>query len=544
MGNRIQVFKLGVSLELDYNIFQMSLFGNHTAKLLTSLALILGLAWYLFSQKGISTGDIFLLLRNFDLRTLSLCAFLVGLQNFLMAARIWLLFPKGQRVPLGSTVHTVFYGQSINTFLPARAGDVLKAVMFSKLGSSTVSTAAGVIVADKITDIFALLLLILSSRAYLFLSPPTTLPVSFGTVVIVVFFILAVGFLFRNFLALRFGHFFGWWQGFKHGLLAIFNWKRIFLALIIGIVAWSCEAIALLLLCKAQTFPITFSQSVFLLALLNLAIAVPLSLANLGPFEAALVFGMGQLGASAAMSLAVATTHHSLQMGILVLLTGFFLLIRSLRNFSSSPEKEFLVQDSDKRKAIDYFERASSDYHETVSKGILVHFRNRERSKVLELLSLDQPNLSVIDVGCGAGFYSFTAKKLGLSVHAVDMSPGMLKKLEGLVDKVSNWDIETMPTDLKYDRVVCAGVLDFVQKPEVAFANLCKLVNENGRLVILCPRKGLGGLFYRCEKYFFGIRVNLFTKDWLSKQAAEHGLKLTKVFYPLPTNMALLFSKR
>lgn len=42
----------------------------------------------------------------------------------------------------------------------------------------------------------------------------------------------------------------------------------------------------------------------------------------------------------------------------------------------------------------------------------------------------------------------------------------------------------------------------------------------------------------------FGIRVNLFTKDWLSKQAAEHGLKLTKVFYPLPTNMALLFSKR
>lgn len=516
---------------------------NPLFKLLISIALILGLAWYLLTQKGISAGDIFLFLKNFDLRTLGLVAVLVGLQNFLMAARIWVLFPSGERMRFGSTVHTVFYGQSINTFLPARAGDVLKAVMFSKAGTSTVSTAAGVLVADKIIDVLALLLLILFSRAYLFLNPPETLPISMGTVAVITSVVLAVGFLLRNFLASRFGHLFKWWRGFKEGLLSICDFRKMSFAMVIGLTAWSCEAIALLILCKAQSFTINFSQSVFLLALLNLAIAVPVSLANLGPFEAALVFGMGQLGAPAAMSIAVAAIHHSMQMGVLVVLTGVFLLIRSLRNFSYSPEKEFLVQDSDKAKAIDYFERVSRDYHETVSRGILVHFRNRERSKVLELLNLEAPNLNVIDVGCGAGFYSLTAKNFGSTVHAVDMSPGMLKKLEGRVDKISNWDIETMPTDLKYDRVVCAGVLDFVQKPEVAFANLCKLVNQDGKLVILCPRQGLGGLFYRVEKYFFGMRINLFSEAWLSEQASHHGLKLTKVVYPLPTNMAVLFSK-
>ena len=71
----------------------------------------------------------------------------------------------------------------------------------------------------------------------------------------------------------------------------------------------------------------------------------------------------------------------------------------------------------------------------------------------------------------------------------------MVKRLEGLVDKAEVADIETIPTQQKYDRVICAGVLDFVLKPETAFTNLCQLVSPQGRLIVLCPRKGPGGLF-------------------------------------------------
>ncbi|MFM8269162.1 MAG: class I SAM-dependent methyltransferase, partial [Pseudomonadota bacterium] len=147
------------------------------------------------------------------------------------------------------------------------------------------------------------------------------------------------------------------------------------------------------------------------------------------------------------------------------------------------------------------------------------------------------------DVGCGAGFYALEAKKRGLIVHAVDMSPQMVKKLENQVDKVHVFDIESIPTEQKFDRVICAGVLDFVKNPELAFSNLCQLVAPGGRLVVLCPRQGLGGLYYRCEKYFVGIRVNLFKSDWLSSLASKHGLKLAQISYPLPTNMALLFTR-
>jgi len=205
---------------------------------------------------------------------------------------------------------------------------------------------------------------------------------------------------------------------------------------------------------------------------------------------------------------------------------------------------DFRVQAQDKQKAIDYFERVSGDYDGTVSKGILKIPRERERAAVLTLAKLDEPGLSLLDVGCGAGFYSLLAKKAGLVVHSVDASEGMVKKLQGKVDCAEVADIEKLSLPRQFDRVICAGVLDFVTQPKIAFTNLCRLVSPGGRLVILCPRKGPGGLFYRIEKHFFGIRINLFSSEWLSEIAKTQGLELIEKTHPLPTNMALLFQSK
>lgn len=224
------------------------------------------------------------------------------------------------------------------------------------------------------------------------------------------------------------------------------------------------------------------------------------------------------------------------------------MLIRNLKSglvafFRSRRHPEFRVETNDKKKALDYFNTVSANYDEMVNKGILAIARTRERKAVLDFASLKLPGGTLIDVGCGNGFYSLYAKKQGMKVHSVDLSPSMVQRLEGIVDRAEVADIETIPTQQRYDRVICAGVLDFVLLPEVAFSNLCQLVERNGRLVVLCPRKGPGGLLYRLEKSFFGIRVNLYTKEWFAEMASKYGLTLLAYAYPLPTNIALVFTK-
>ena len=74
--------------------------------------------------------------------------------------------------------------------------------------------------------------------------------------------------------------------------------------------------------------------------------------------------------------------------------------------------------------------------------------------------------------------------------------------------------------------------------------NLASLVAVGGRLVLLVPHRCAGGLLYRLEKLFIGVRVNLFETDWLVAQAAAEGLSLVTQRRPLPWNAAYVFVRR
>lgn len=302
-----------------------------TIKLVASLGLLVGLGWYFFRRQDISTRDIFLALHNFGPKTIAVSALLIALQNFFMALRIWSLFPKTGRISLGAAIHGVFYGQTINTFFPARAGDVLKIVIFSRSQGSAATTATGVIISDKVVDLFALVVLILLSRSFLIGNLNWSIPISTKGIALAVATLFLVLFLVRFALLKRMKKLELWWSGFKTGLLGVLEFKKTALAFFVGIAVWSCEVFTLQCLCEAQHFPISFSQGVFLLSVLNLAIAIPFSMANLGPFEAAIVFALVKLGASNSMALALAATYHLLQMAILLGLTGLVALFKSLR---------------------------------------------------------------------------------------------------------------------------------------------------------------------------------------------------------------------
>jgi 2-polyprenyl-3-methyl-5-hydroxy-6-metoxy-1,4-benzoquinol methylase len=200
----------------------------------------------------------------------------------------------------------------------------------------------------------------------------------------------------------------------------------------------------------------------------------------------------------------------------------------------------FRVQSRHKTRALNYYRRLAKDYDQIVSSGPLKFLRRREREAVLRLSEF-QEKKTLLDVGCGGGFYSLSAKAAGMRVTSADIVPEMIERLRGRVDEELLLDIEKPQLQKKFDRVICTGVLDFVMDPEQAFLNLCQWVAPSGRLVVLVPRVGWGGTYYRFEKRIFGIEVNLFNCDWLDQVADRAGLVRKDRIDPLPNNMALLY---
>jgi 2-polyprenyl-3-methyl-5-hydroxy-6-metoxy-1,4-benzoquinol methylase len=193
---------------------------------------------------------------------------------------------------------------------------------------------------------------------------------------------------------------------------------------------------------------------------------------------------------------------------------------------------------AEKERALGYYSRIANGYHRRVARGPLIALRRRERKTVLQLARL-APGLSLADVGCGSGYYALEAKRRGLRVCAIDALPQMLEQLDGQVDELHLRDLESLARWRVFDRVICAGVLDFVADVPRAFANLCSLVAPGGWLVVLVPSAGPGGWLYKAEKALFGLRVNLFDPEWLRQRLRQHGLRPVDLRRPLPGNLAL-----
>jgi 2-polyprenyl-3-methyl-5-hydroxy-6-metoxy-1,4-benzoquinol methylase len=296
----------------------------------------------------------------------------------------------------------------------------------------------------------------------------------------------------------------------------------------------------MMLLSSSVGIHLTWSSALGVLVVLNVGIAIPISFANVGTFETAVAFGLIRLGNPLQESLGVATVHHLIQVGsTLMLAGGFWLLSRP-----GAHKSVFRVLEVHKRRAFDYYDGVAERYEETAGRGPLRFLRDRERSAVLAFARLDDSSKStMIDVGCGGGYYALAAKRVGLRVCAVDVAPKMIRLLQGRVDETHCSDIESLALTSTYDIVVCSGVLDFVLNPEVAFENLAALTADGGRLIVQVPRRGACAWIYRFEKKLLRIEVNQFSREWFEAQAHARGLVVAGCVHPLPTNTVLLLER-
>jgi SAM-dependent methyltransferase/uncharacterized membrane protein YbhN (UPF0104 family) len=495
-------------------------------------------------------------IRRFKLAELAPVAALAVLQVGLQAARLWTLLPSRMRIPFGVLSRGFWIAQTMNQLLPARAGDVFK-VAFLKKNSATGDSAVGtpeligtVFIADKIADISALFLLLAilapdfalmgtSSRQFNDLMQIEAQE----TVLIVGCFTVAFALLGWKLAPLlrQFA------RAALRGARALASPRRLAFALALALASWGVECEILRQLAACLGYPLAYSEALVAIGVLNIGIAVPVSFANLGAFEGALAFGLSRFQIALPEALAIAGVHHTLQFAAVVGPAGILVALDRWFGGSSRAHdrRSHRVRHEDKQQALRYYEGRSPAYSQLVSNGPLHWLRRREWKFVVELLDLPSSGSTprLLDVGCGDGKYSLFAKASGAHVTAMDACAGMVSRLHEKLDLVHVVDWEEHAVIHTYDRVLCAGMLDFVLDPKSAFGKLCQSVAPGGRLVVLVPKRGLGGLFYRVEKKFAGFQVNLFCPLQLTDWAKEHGLHRQGIESPLPNNMVMAFDR-
>jgi uncharacterized membrane protein YbhN (UPF0104 family) len=286
--------------------------------LLVSAVMVAGAA-AIFATHRDQTRELWNNLTGVPAAALATAFGLVLCQLACQACRLWAILPRDVALTLGRTAYAFTVGEWLNIFAPARAGDALKVVLLNRVaGAQPISLpkATGAVLADKVIDVGSLVLLCAATglAGLVRAGAEARLPgagVVLGALGAAVLAVWGIRRLRPHWLErlqrLR--------REVVTGLTALRDPLRIVASTACSLGAWVAELLALRVLCGALGFPLTPPQLVLALVAVNLGVSVPVSFANLGVYEAALAFGLGQSGVPLASAVAIATLHHALELG-------------------------------------------------------------------------------------------------------------------------------------------------------------------------------------------------------------------------------------
>lgn len=287
---------------------------KNRAKLAGTALIMAALFAILLRNETLSFTEFGISLARFNFFALAIGLFWLVSQVLFMILRLWFLLEKPGAPGFPTVAYAISVGHAVNTFLPATAGNVLKAILLTRdptNRSYTVMKGTGTLIADRLVDILSLLVLVLISGAYRVTNvrmpkPPDSWP--FIATAILGLSALAVWWALRR----RTSAVVRWLTEIRSGLTGLLR-PGVGVSFLFSLASWSSEALCASALASYQGLSIDFGQSMFVLLVLNLAVAIPVSVASLGTFEASVVFALTTLGLSTASALAVASVHHLLQ---------------------------------------------------------------------------------------------------------------------------------------------------------------------------------------------------------------------------------------
>lgn len=257
--------------------------------------------------------------------------------------RFWMVFPAGERPPTFRALNAVIFGQLLNAVAPMRSGDAYKVFALSRTdwrGGLPVAAAASFMLAERLADNLMLFAAVGWAESALLIQ--TVEKVARGirdngllAAGILVGLAVALGIAFRVFrkklqavqqkLAEFVRHF---------GKLMV---SPSFMACLVACFAtWMLEAGSMGIMARGIGVELTLAQAISAIFMLNLGLAVPVTVANVGLFEASLAFGLSRFGVDPAVGVAIASIHHINQLVALGTWGAFTMLVQR-RELRGSP---------------------------------------------------------------------------------------------------------------------------------------------------------------------------------------------------------------
>lgn len=186
------------------------------------------------------------------------------------------------------------------------------------------------------------------------------------------------------------------------------------------------------------------------------------------------------------------------------------------------------ARDHGDKKIKDIIRKISYFYNKKAIKGRL--------DALLGLIEGDIEGKSVLEVGCGPGFYSIKLAQRGARVTALDYAKGMIDAARANAEK-AGVKIDFVVSDFmdisfkeKFDYVFATGVMDYVKKGEHRIF-LDKMAQaSNGFVIVSFPKKYVIHALVRklWLNLFKKVYVTFFTDDHILELASACGLKEIK----------------
>lgn len=161
------------------------------------------------------------------------------------------------------------------------------------------------------------------------------------------------------------------------------------------------------------------------------------------------------------------------------------------------------------------------------SRPLRMNFRNLLR-RILPYI-IDDQNASMLDVGCAYGFFLDEAKKVGMSVHGIDVSESAVKWMRENLGIDGTVGISSNAPDGPFDLITAIEVIEHTSNPHAFLDDLYKRLNKKGVLVIVtgyndaCIARWLGKKWWYLNP---PDHCSIFSREALRKIISDKGFNV------------------
>jgi len=256
-----------------------------------------------------------------DFSKISLTSFLVTtFILFIGQVILSIRFMKIIDLKFNIAYETIVISNTLNMFLPARLGEVIKGLYLKKFYNYDYNKSISAVFIERFFDVIMLFLVILSWGYFYF-----TNEVIKNSIIVLSIFIMLTILFFNSKIVLKLFQRFEFLTKIYKNINLLF--KKSAVLLFWSIVLWVCY-----LLSYISFFDfLTFNQVIELFIFSTIALAIPLAPGGIGTFEGIIVFYLGNYGISKEEAFLFASVYHII---ILLVDLGMFYVLLWNKNLN------------------------------------------------------------------------------------------------------------------------------------------------------------------------------------------------------------------